>query len=177
MKKFFGVIFLPAFLLLIVSGCTQVRTYAVEKDRVDQNLVSGNQGFLTGTPAVSAADESRKLTRRTYVAEIEVGRYGQKGKTSTKRTRRMAVESVKEPVSEPIMEEATEEIEGQDATRKDSYYTVEPNDTLGKISLKVYGTAKKWKKIFEANADQLKTPDKIYAGQVLKIPQETDVTK
>ncbi|HAJ56142.1 MAG TPA: hypothetical protein DCL35_00035 [Candidatus Omnitrophica bacterium] len=89
----------------------------------------------------------------------------------------MAVESVKEPVSEPIMEEATEEIEGQDATRKDSYYTVEPNDTLGKISLKVYGTAKKWKKIFEANADQLKTPDKIYAGQVLKIPQETDVTK
>ena len=51
-------------------------------------------------------------------------------------------------------------------------YTVQNNDNLEKISQKVYGTSKKWKQIFEANQDQLKNPDRIYAGMVLKIPDK-----
>ena len=51
-------------------------------------------------------------------------------------------------------------------------YTVKDNDTLAKIALEVYGTSKRWKEIYEANTDQLKSPDRIYAGQVLVIPQE-----
>lgn len=38
------------------------------------------------------------------------------------------------------------------------------------ISKKVYGDPNKYQKIFEANKPMLKHPDKIYPGQVLRIP-------
>ncbi|MFH1459199.1 MAG: LysM peptidoglycan-binding domain-containing protein [Candidatus Omnitrophota bacterium] len=50
-------------------------------------------------------------------------------------------------------------------------YVVKKGDTLQKISLKVYGTTKKWKKIFDFNSGVLKNPNKIYPGQKIKIPQ------
>jgi nucleoid-associated protein YgaU len=34
----------------------------------------------------------------------------------------------------------------------------------------VYGDAGDWKRIFEANRDLIKDPDKIFPGQKLKIP-------
>jgi nucleoid-associated protein YgaU len=49
-------------------------------------------------------------------------------------------------------------------------YTVQKGDTLSKISKQFYGDANKYQKIFEANKDQLKDPDKIQPGQVLRIP-------
>jgi nucleoid-associated protein YgaU len=50
------------------------------------------------------------------------------------------------------------------------FVTVEKGDTLSAISKRVYGDANKYPKIFEANKPQLKHPDKIYPGQVLRIP-------
>ena len=49
-------------------------------------------------------------------------------------------------------------------------YTVQPGDTLSRISKQVYGDANSYMKIFEANRDQLSDPDKIKVGQTLKIP-------
>jgi nucleoid-associated protein YgaU len=49
-------------------------------------------------------------------------------------------------------------------------YTVKSGDTLSKISQQFYGDGNKYQKIFDANRDQLKDPDKIQPGQVLKIP-------
>ena len=43
-------------------------------------------------------------------------------------------------------------------------------DSLSKISKKLYGDANQWKRIFEANRDQIKNPDLIHPGQQLKIP-------
>ena len=50
------------------------------------------------------------------------------------------------------------------------YYTVVSGDTLSKISKNAYGDPNKYQKIFEANTPMLKHPDKIYPGQVLRIP-------
>ena len=50
-------------------------------------------------------------------------------------------------------------------------YEVVSGDTLSKISKKFYGDASKYMKIFDANKDQLKDPDKIKVGQKLKIPE------
>jgi nucleoid-associated protein YgaU len=50
-------------------------------------------------------------------------------------------------------------------------YTVEPGDSLSKISKQFYGDAGKYMKIFEANKDKLSDPDKVRAGQQLVIPQ------
>jgi nucleoid-associated protein YgaU len=49
-------------------------------------------------------------------------------------------------------------------------YTVKGGDTLSKISKQFYGDANEYMRIFYANRDQLKDPDKIQVGQELKIP-------
>ena len=49
-------------------------------------------------------------------------------------------------------------------------YTVKKGDTLSKIAKEVYGKSGDYNKIFEANKPMLKDPDKIYPGQVLRIP-------
>jgi nucleoid-associated protein YgaU len=50
-------------------------------------------------------------------------------------------------------------------------HEVVSGDTLSKIAKKHYGDASKYMKIFNANKDQLKDPDKIKPGQKLKIPE------
>ncbi|MGH9389099.1 MAG: peptidoglycan-binding protein LysM [Vicinamibacteria bacterium] len=50
------------------------------------------------------------------------------------------------------------------------YYTVVKGDSLSKIAKTQYGDAKKYPAIFDANKPMLKDPDKIYPGQVLRIP-------
>jgi nucleoid-associated protein YgaU len=49
-------------------------------------------------------------------------------------------------------------------------YTVQPGDSLSKISHHFYGNANEYMKIFEANKDKLSDPDKIRAGMELTIP-------
>lgn len=49
-------------------------------------------------------------------------------------------------------------------------YTVVSGDTLSKIAKTHYGDASAYMKIFEANTPMLKDPNKIYPGQVLRIP-------
>jgi len=50
------------------------------------------------------------------------------------------------------------------------FYTVKSGDTLSKIAKESYGDANQYTKIFEANRPMLKSPDKIYPGQTLRIP-------
>lgn len=50
-------------------------------------------------------------------------------------------------------------------------YTVKSGDSLSKIAQDVYGSANEYMKIFEANKPMLSDPDKIYPGQVLRIPK------
>ncbi len=50
------------------------------------------------------------------------------------------------------------------------FHTVVSGDNLSKIARKFYGDANKYPVIFEANKPMLKHPDKIYPGQVLRIP-------
>ncbi|MBQ0116741.1 MAG: peptidoglycan-binding protein LysM [Flavobacterium sp.] len=50
------------------------------------------------------------------------------------------------------------------------YHTVVSGDSLSKISKEYYGDMMKYNHIFEANQPMLTHPDKIYPGQVLRIP-------
>lgn len=50
------------------------------------------------------------------------------------------------------------------------YYTVVSGDNLSKISKAFYGNANQYMKIYEANRPMLTHPDKIYPGQMLRIP-------
>ena len=50
------------------------------------------------------------------------------------------------------------------------WHTVVSGDNLSKIAKKFYGDANKYPVIFEANKPMLTHPDKIYPGQMLRIP-------
>ena len=51
-----------------------------------------------------------------------------------------------------------------------TFYEVKSGDSLSKIAKAVYGDAKKYNLIFDANTPMLKDPDLIYPGQMLRIP-------
>ena len=84
-----------------------------------------------------------------------------------------APEPVAEPEPEVVVAETTDQVEqagepeGKESGRT---YTVESGDTLWAISEKVYGSGGKYMKIFEANTSLLESPDKIFPGQELVIP-------
>jgi nucleoid-associated protein YgaU len=49
-------------------------------------------------------------------------------------------------------------------------YTVKAGDTLSKISKQFYGDANEYMRIFYANRDKLRDPDRIQVGQELNVP-------
>lgn len=85
-------------------------------------------------------------------------------------------EATETPVSTPAAaatsaaaSAATPAAEARPATAA-TRYTVVSGDTLSKIAKRHYGRADQWPRIFEANRDILKDPDRIYPGQELRIP-------
>lgn len=150
---------------LALSGCV-ARTYNLTRDRIDQDLsmTSGNRGYIMG---IAPEPTERKATRTTRVFEIELGL------AKPSQTKCPSIIPMTNSTEEPVI---TQEAQA-DNTLDQSFesYTVGKNDTLQKISKKFYGTTKKWHKIYAANKDVLHSPDKLYAGQTLKIPSSQEL--
>jgi len=174
--------YLLAVLSFALSGCV-VRTYPLIKDRIDQDLTSGNQGYLKGSSAEEIKD--RKTTRVTQVVEVELhspirfeGAPKRKAREEIASTSYGRIETEDDDLSAGnrgyLTQSIIPEISEPEVSKAVSFerYTVEKNDTLQKISQKFYGTSKKWMKIYNVNKDVLKGPNKVYAGQVLNIPKE-----
>ena len=69
--------------------------------------------------------------------------------------------------------EVEDQMEVEDESAPEStMYEVKSGDTLGGIAKAHYGDASKYPVIFEANRPMLEDPDRIYPGQVLRIPAE-----
>jgi nucleoid-associated protein YgaU len=115
--------------------------------------------------------KERKTTRTTRVFEVELGPTN-KTKPSCPATTPLASSATEEPA---MMQEAQPMVQAEEANATFEKYTVAKNDTLQKISMKFYGTTKRWMKIYEANKDVLRGPDKLYPGQVLNIPAGSKV--
>jgi len=160
-------------LCFVLTGCV-VRTYETTRDRVDQNL-SGNRGYLKGEVPATTVQAARKTTRSIRVVELEIHppiRFEKAPKTKIIESepvsekaedreitgnRGYITQSIIPEIAEPIQENMVK-------------YTVEKNETLQKISKKFYGTTKKWNKIYEANKNTMKGPNKIYPGQIIDVP-------
>ena len=63
-------------------------------------------------------------------------------------------------------------MEVENAEPEAVFYTVQSGDSLSKIAKAQYGNAMSYPAIFEAIKPMLKAPDKIYPGQVLRIPAQ-----
>lgn len=61
-------------------------------------------------------------------------------------------------------------VSAPEATEQVEYYEIVSGDTLSGIAKKFYGNGAKYMRIFEANREVIKDPDKIYVGQKIRIP-------
>lgn len=50
-------------------------------------------------------------------------------------------------------------------------HTVAPGETLSAIAQQFYGDPNLWPRLYEANRDQVASPNIIFVGQVLRVPQ------
>lgn len=87
---------------------------------------------------------------------------------------KIAVDAAQLPTGTTVAASAPETVDAanEPAGQADSvFYTVKSGDTLSKIAKEHYHDANKYNAIFKANEPMLKHPDKIYPGQVLRIPK------
>lgn len=163
-------VLIPA-LFMLLSGCA-IRSYQLTRERVDQDLSSGNKGYLIGKAPASLENKERKMTRTTEVIEVELpspALFKVKSKNKLPAEKEEVAQNkgfVNQPQPSPSL-----------APVNFQKYTVAKNDTLQKISQKFYGTTKKWTKIYDANKEVLKTANKIYPGEVLNIPVLNEKSK
>ena len=160
-------------MVIFLGGCMTVRTYTVDKPRTDRD-VSGNQGFVSGEAPSDIPDKKSNLsdTRKVSVIEFEFG--NKKSDTQEVEDVQMLEDSY---IEEDMDSTHTEEIDQEDIYVEEidlggefKRYIVKKNDTLQKISSEFYGTTRKWKKIYDANKNVLKSPDQVYPGTTIIIP-------
>jgi len=74
-----------------------------------------------------------------------------------------------EPAARPVPNPTPTGTSG--TTGQEDSYTVVAGDSLSKIAKRQYGDMNLWRRIYEANRDQIKDPDLIHPGQKLRIPR------
>jgi nucleoid-associated protein YgaU len=71
------------------------------------------------------------------------------------------------PESRAIVPEAPAETQ---SAQESQFYTIQSGDTLSKVAKQFYGDPNKYMHIFNENKGVIEDPDKIYPGQVIRIP-------
>jgi nucleoid-associated protein YgaU len=90
-----------------------------------------------------------------------------KGKAASQAEKEKVILAVGNVAGVAKVEEA---IETPEPAAEPVFHTVVKGDTLWKISEKYLGKGTRYQEIFEANRPMLSDPDKIYPGQMLRIP-------
>lgn len=184
MKKFAFLIVGIVVMSLAVSGCVSISKYTPQSEEKDKPVMKmGGTGkeqpkVKVEVELLEAPDLSRFSEPRTSDKEITGNRGYLVGGPSAAATEKEQPKTwwssmPEEPVN-VATESAPDVVEAKPVMTK---YKVKKGQTLADVSKDVYGTTKKWRKIYEANKSKIKNPDKIYAGQVLNIPQEESSVK
>ena len=154
--------------LLALSGC-RTATKVTDVPRVDLDLGNGNRGYLVGTPPPEAAE--MKTTRKVLWTDVELPTTYQPKRSAAPASPSEAEQEAPGP-SEGMT--AAAPAGGADTTPVHyDTYVVRKGDALSTIAAKpeIYGHGSRWRRIYDANKDQLKSPDQVRAGMTLKIPR------
>ncbi|SJN28852.1 peptidoglycan-binding protein LysM [Psychrobacter sp. JB385] len=110
---------------------------------------------------LNISDLQIKYNGTTDTAEIS-------GKAKTQADREKAIIAIGNVQN---VAKVIDSIDIEEDAPESTMYTVKSGDSLSKIAKDVYGSTSDYMKIFEANKPMLSDPDKIYPGQVLRIPK------
>lgn len=145
-------------------------------DKLDENKAREHimaQGLKLRPFAVFADDKQKTLSLVGWAETLE-----DKEKAILAAGNIKGVEKVDDRIKVGTPPGRPQATKAEDAPEPDSeeqpssrFYTVQSGDTLSKIAREYYGDASKYPLIFEANKPMLTNPDRIYPGQVLRIPE------
>lgn len=134
----------------------------------------GEKLFGGSEAKAATADELKKeLDKHGLNAEgLDIAVDGDKVVVKGKATDSATAEKIAVALGNTIgVAEVDNQLEAANTEGQSTFYTVVSGDTLSKIAKEQYGNANDYMKIFEANKPMLTHPDKIYVGQVLRIPK------
>ncbi len=137
----------------------------------------------TPTPVnIDAANKAAAAAIANYVAKMNLSAQdltiGFDGASGTVIVQGMAdTQEIKEKIllccgNVKGVEHVQDQLGVKEAAAEPQFYTVLSGDTLSKVAKQYYDNANAYMKIFEANKPMLSHPDKIYPGQMLRIPPQ-----
>ena len=149
-----------------VVGC-RAATRVAEVPRVDLSLQEGNRGYLIGRPPEAAQS---KTTRQMVQTDIELPSFYKPQPIPNAPVGLGEIAPTGRETSGEGMHLSP--AAGAEPDRSEAY-VVQKGESLWSIAAKpeVYGSATRWRAIFNANRDVLKNPDGIRPGMTLKIPR------
>lgn len=153
--------------MLVAGGChTATRVKDVPRVDLEVENAGGNRGYLAGTPPPATG---WKTTRQIIETDVELPSF------YTPKHGGPPANPEEAAPAEAGTSEASTEAAQKIAAPSGPYdtYIVRKGESLWTIAAKpnIYGKATHWRRIFDANRDILKSPDRVRAGMKLKIPR------
>ena len=154
--------------VLFGGGCRR-EARILEIPRVDLQT-TGNRGYLLGTPPPATA---KKSTRTIFEITVELDDTG-RAQRRTVQAPQATVAQAPALIAAPYAPPATPKTQALIKDTGQRTYVVQEGDSLWSIAGKqaVFGTSTRWRDLFEANRDQMQTPDDLHAGMILRIPND-----
>jgi LysM repeat protein len=134
---------------------------------------TGGKLAIEGTaPSAEAADKAKEAFRRINpkMDDVALNLSVDSSMATPSPSASAKQESKKTPEDSVTRAKPTEPSTAPSPESAVQNYTVEPGDTLGKISQKFYGDTKDYMRIFNQNRSQLKDANSLSVGQTLEIP-------
>jgi len=145
-----------------------------EKRPLIQEWIKQAKVSLAGEVGGAGGDVSEelvRLTRENNLLRQQLAAF--QGKTAAAppvATVKTIVTEPPPPRPAPAVTQAVVQAQPAPAPKAPRTYQVRPGDTMMRIAGSVYGDTSQWRKIYEANRDQMKHETDIKVGQTLVIP-------
>lgn len=150
--------------VLVLSGCYTARTYVVNKERVDQEIPGQPANTPVKTRKVVVFELIEKNKAEPALAADEVQEPSAAAPSSAVREDDFTLPQSSAAVEKPFVQVSSV------VMAEPQVYVVEKDDTLQKISKKVYGVYSQWPRIYDANRAVIKDPNFLKPGVTLMIP-------
>jgi len=147
--------------LLSLQGGGTKKAVAPAEPETEELQTIEPETTLTEAPEVEiAAPEEPKIKTSEEIGQVEVAVISGDPETP-----------VETAAEDPVVEEEAAE---EKVIRTGSSVIIRRGDNLWRVARRNYGAGIRYTTIYEANRDQVRDPDLIYPGQVLKVPESAN---
>ncbi len=153
----------------LVASLQSAQTDTLKNENIDT-------GALKDTKVNSNAPAKKVDTFNKVIVKEKTGGDDEIAKLSAEIDSILQSEEVtKKEQSLKYGKELKQEIKSRE--REMRFIVVKPGDTLSSLALKAYGRSSAYTKIYKANPDLIKNPNRIYVGMRLRVPVDEEYLK